>query len=60
MARTTGYSATSVVELVLRGHYQRIGINPPEYIGAVPGCLDKMLAYQKKRGVLYSIKKNLL
>ncbi|MCF7913192.1 MAG: saccharopine dehydrogenase NADP-binding domain-containing protein [Candidatus Cloacimonetes bacterium] len=55
MARTTGYSATSAVELVLNGDYKRIGISPPEFIGAVSGCLDKMLAYQKDRGVIYNV-----
>jgi saccharopine dehydrogenase-like NADP-dependent oxidoreductase len=55
MARTTGYSATSAVELVLQGDYDRTGISPPEYIGAVPVCLEKMLAYQKARGIIYKV-----
>jgi saccharopine dehydrogenase-like NADP-dependent oxidoreductase len=59
MARTTGYSATSAVELVLNGDYNRVGISPPEFIGAVPGCLEKMLAYQKERGVIYHISRSL-
>ena len=57
MARTTGYSATAAVDLVLKGDFQRIGINPPEYIGAKAGCLEKMLKYQQERGVIYSISK---
>ncbi|MDO9576986.1 MAG: saccharopine dehydrogenase C-terminal domain-containing protein [Candidatus Cloacimonadales bacterium] len=57
MARTTGYSATAAVELVLNGDFQSIGINPPEYIGAEKGCLEKMLKYQEERGVKYQVSK---
>lgn len=58
MARTTGYSATAAVDLVLNGEFQRIGISPPEFIGAENGCLDKMLKYQEERGVVYRISRN--
>jgi saccharopine dehydrogenase-like NADP-dependent oxidoreductase len=58
MARTTGYSATAAVALVLNGNFQRIGISPPEYIGAETGCLEKMLKYQEERGINYRISKN--
>jgi saccharopine dehydrogenase-like NADP-dependent oxidoreductase len=58
MARTTGYSATSAVELVLNGDFSRIGINPPEFIGAKKGCLEKMLSYQEERGIKYTISRN--
>ncbi|RLC50728.1 MAG: saccharopine dehydrogenase [Candidatus Cloacimonadota bacterium] len=57
MARTTGYSATAAVDLVMNGDFQRIGVSPPEYIGAVTGCLGKMLKYQKERGIMYKISK---
>ena len=55
MARTTGYAATSAVTLVLNGDFRRTGINPPEYIGAVKGCLNKIFDYQKERGIIYRI-----
>jgi len=55
MARTTGYTATSVASLVLNGDFRRPGINPPEFIGAEKGCLDKILHYQKERGIIYRI-----
>lgn len=55
MARTTGYAATSAVTLVLNGDFRRQGINPPEYIGAEKGCLNKILNYQKERGIIYRI-----
>ncbi|MCF7857983.1 MAG: saccharopine dehydrogenase NADP-binding domain-containing protein [Candidatus Cloacimonetes bacterium] len=55
MARTTDYAATAAVELLLSGSFRKSGINPPEYIGAVNGCLTKMLSYQKKRNVNYKV-----
>ncbi len=55
MARTTGYTASSAVELVLNGDFQRIGVNPPEFIGTEKNCLDKILQYQKERGIIYNI-----
>jgi saccharopine dehydrogenase-like NADP-dependent oxidoreductase len=55
MARTTGYAATAAVYLVLKGDYTRIGISPPEFIGAENGCLNKMLKYQEERGVIYKV-----
>ncbi len=57
MARTTGYSVTAAVDLVMNGDFQRIGVSPPEYIGAVTGCLGKMLKYQNERGIMYKISK---
>ncbi|MBN1327269.1 MAG: saccharopine dehydrogenase, partial [Candidatus Cloacimonetes bacterium] len=60
MARTTGYSATAAVDLVLSGDFKNIGINPPEFIGAEKGCLEKMLKYQEERGVKYKVNRTFL
>lgn len=57
MARTTGYSCTSAVELVLNGDYTEKGLFPPEFVGAKNDCLEKMLAYQKDRNINYIISK---
>ena len=57
MARTTGYSCTSAVELVLNGDYTEKGLFPPEFVGAKNDCLEKMLAYQKDRNINYKISK---
>ena len=54
MARTTGYTCTAITQLVLSGDYQQQGISPPEYVGATPGCLDKVLEYLHERGVIYT------
>lgn len=53
MARTTGFTATAAARLVLDGSYDRTGISPPEYVGAEPGCCEKMLAGLAQRGVVY-------
>ncbi|NNF61389.1 MAG: saccharopine dehydrogenase [Gammaproteobacteria bacterium] len=53
MARTTGFTATAAARLVLQGHYTRTGISPPEYLGAAPGCLDRILAMLAERNVIY-------
>lgn len=57
MARTTGYSCTSAVELVLNGDYKEKGLFPPEFLGAKDNCLKKMLAYQEDRNIIYKISK---
>jgi len=54
MARTTGYTATAVVELLINGDFDRKGVNPPEFIGAKAGCAIKVLDYLKERNVVYS------
>ena len=53
MARTTGYTCTAITQLVLDGHYQRIGISPPEFVGETEGCLENVLEYLKRRGIHY-------
>ena len=57
MARTTGYSCTSAVELVLNSDYIEKGLFSPEFLGAENNCLKKMLAYQKDRNIIYKISK---
>lgn len=52
MARTTGYTATAAARLVLAGAFARPGICPPEYVGAEPGCFDRILADLAERGVV--------
>jgi lysine 6-dehydrogenase len=56
MARTTGYSATAAVRLVLSGRFTRKGISPPEFIGRQPGCVDFMLGELERRGIKFSQK----
>lgn len=51
MSRTTGYTCTAAVQLLLNKDITRPGIYPPELIGARDNCLEKVLAYLKERGV---------
>lgn len=53
MARTTGYTATTVLRLIADGLFDRKGICPPEYIGQKPECVDFVLNGLKERGVIY-------
>jgi saccharopine dehydrogenase-like NADP-dependent oxidoreductase len=52
MARTTGYTATAAARLVLDGAFTRKGICPPEYVGAEPGCFQRILADLAERRVM--------
>ena len=51
MARTTGYTCTAVARLVLEGIFARKGVCPPEYIGEVPGLIEKIIDYLEKRNI---------
>ena len=55
MARTTGYPCTGTARLVLDGSFNRVGISPPEFVGAAEGCFDRLMAYQRERGIDYKI-----
>jgi lysine 6-dehydrogenase len=52
MARTTGYTCTAAVNLVLKGFYQEKGISPPEFIGRDQTCFSEILKYLADRGVV--------
>ena len=51
MARTTGYTCTAVARLVLDGDYSQKGISPPEFVGRVDGCRERVERYLEERGV---------
>jgi len=53
MARTTGYTATSMVRLLASGIYRQPGITPPEFVGRDPRAVDFMLTELAKRGIHY-------
>ncbi|HEX9251391.1 MAG TPA: saccharopine dehydrogenase family protein [Ignavibacteriaceae bacterium] len=55
MARTTGYTATTVLRLLAKGLFDRKGICPPEYIGQKSECVDFILNELKDRGVIYNL-----
>lgn len=53
MARTTGYTATTVLRLLAKGLFDRKGVCPPEYIGQKSECVDFVLSGLKERGIVY-------
>ncbi len=53
MARTTGYTATMALRMVVDGLYDHKGISPPEYMGRVPGCVPFLLEGLATRGIKY-------
>lgn len=55
MARTTGYTCTATVNLVIEGKYNRVGISPPEFVGEAEGCMNFVLKYLSDRGVIYKV-----
>ncbi len=55
MARTTGYTCTAAVHLVIAGKYDRTGISPPEYLGEQPLHFNFIVNYLKDRGVIYQV-----
>ncbi len=48
---TRGYTYTAVARLVLDGGYSQMGISPPEFVGRVGGCRERVEKYLEDRGV---------
>jgi saccharopine dehydrogenase-like NADP-dependent oxidoreductase len=53
MARTTGYTCTAIAELLLKGKHNKIGVNPPEYLGEKEANFKWILDYLESRNVVY-------
>lgn len=51
MARTTGYTCTAAVNMMIEGLFNSKGVYPPELIGNDERCFDFVLGYLKERGV---------
>ncbi|MFN8258007.1 MAG: saccharopine dehydrogenase C-terminal domain-containing protein [Bacteroidales bacterium] len=54
MARTTGYTCTAAVNLILDTRFGRKGICPPEYLGEDPENYRYMIDYLSQRNVIYN------
>ena len=54
MARTTGFTCTSVVNLILENKFSQTGISPPEFLG---DHFDYINSYLKERNVIYKVSK---
>lgn len=55
MARTTGYTATAVVNLIAKGLFTEKGVSPPEIIGKKKECFDFVMDYLNNRGVKWKL-----
>jgi len=51
MARTTGYTATATVNLILEGLFKTKGVFPPEQVGCHKKNLDFILNYLAQRNI---------
>lgn len=56
MARTTGYTATASINLILEDLWNVHGVFPPEIVGAKPECMQFILQYLNQRNVIISEK----
>ena len=53
MARTTGYTATAVANLFLKGLFTQKGVFPPELVGKHEDCFTYVLEYLEDRNIHY-------
>ncbi len=51
MARTTGYTCTAAVHLILKQLFSAKGVFPPELVGKYKNCFDFVMEYLKERNV---------
>ncbi|MBN1132285.1 MAG: saccharopine dehydrogenase NADP-binding domain-containing protein [Bacteroidales bacterium] len=56
MARTTGYSCTGVVNLVLRGMIKEKGVLPPEKVGVTEENFTFLMHHLRERGVEFKVR----
>ncbi|MEJ7643831.1 MAG: saccharopine dehydrogenase C-terminal domain-containing protein [Chryseolinea sp.] len=55
MARTTGYTCTAAVNLILEDRFTRKGVCPPEYLGEDEKNFRFIIQYLKERNVSYDV-----
>jgi len=56
MARTTGYTCTAAVNLVLNEMFTKKGVSPPEELGLTKSNAEFIIDYLKNRNVNYQLK----
>ncbi|MBI2259386.1 MAG: saccharopine dehydrogenase NADP-binding domain-containing protein [Flavobacteriia bacterium] len=56
MARTTAYTCTAAVQLLINNLYNKKGIIPPEYLGESVECFNSMISYLEDRNVRLNVK----
>jgi saccharopine dehydrogenase-like NADP-dependent oxidoreductase len=55
MSRTTGYTCTASLQLIINGLFTDKGVFPPELIGGHEACFDFIMHYLKQRNVHYKM-----
>jgi len=53
MSRTTGYTCTAALHLLMEKRFTHKGVFPPERIGPDEGCFAYMMNYLQERKVIY-------
>jgi lysine 6-dehydrogenase len=56
MSRTTGYTCTAALNMLLNGLFGSKGVFPPELIGKDENCFNFIMDYLKQRHVTYTTK----
>lgn len=51
MSRTTGFTCTASLELIMKGMFTQKGVYPPELVAKTTGCFPFVLNYLSERGV---------
>lgn len=54
MARTTGYSATAGVRMIMKGMFRERGVFAPEQLGPRNDCVDFLLAELRARNITFT------
>ena len=55
MSRTTGYTCTAAVHLIIKGLFKEKGVFPPERVGKKKTCFDFVFSYLKQRNVNWKL-----
>ena len=58
MSRTTGYTATAVLNLLADKIFDKKGVFPPELLGKEESCFTYIIAYLRERNVIYKKTEN--
>ena len=54
MGRTTGYTATAAVNMLINNLFTDKGVFPPELVGKDENCFNFILNYLSERNVIYT------
>ncbi|MBL0144422.1 MAG: saccharopine dehydrogenase NADP-binding domain-containing protein [Chitinophagaceae bacterium] len=55
MSRTTGYTATATLNMLIDGLFAEKGVFPPELVGKYENCFNYVINYLQERNVVYKL-----